>query len=129
MSWIESLGNVYRKSGNCYFVEIKQEDLLAVMKKVREKTPRISSITGTSVAGGFEVLYHFVVGQDAVSIRTRIKRPQIRSVSDIFPGALLIERELFETVGIEPVGHMDLKPLLLDPKHSPKRPAAKEEKK
>ena len=65
-----------------------------------------------------------------INIRTRIsqKKPQIKSIVSHYPGANLIERELWETMGVESVGHPNLKNLLLDEKLSPKKPGLKEEK-
>jgi NADH:ubiquinone oxidoreductase subunit C len=129
MSWFDYLGKVYRISKRCFFIEVKAGNLMEALEKVREKTERISSITGTDTGKGFEITYHFVIGDEVINVKASLKKPQVRSISEIFPGALMLERELYETLGIEPVGHGNLKPLILDPEHSPKKPALKEGRK
>lgn len=128
MNWIEDLGKVYRKGTDSYFIEVPLRELDAVWPKLSEKgIMRISSITVNDLGKELEVIYHFVQGKDIINIKTRIssKKPQIKSITTHFPGAELIERELWEIMGVEPVGHPNLKNFLLDEKFSPKKPGLK----
>ena len=131
MSWIDEIGNVYRKKGDSYFLDVPLRELDGVWPKLRENgVTRISSITVNDTGKELEVIYHFVYNSVIINIRTRIsqKKPQIKSIVSHYPGANLIERELWETMGVESVGHPNLKNLLLDEKLSPKKPGLKEEK-
>jgi NADH-quinone oxidoreductase subunit C len=125
MSFIEGLGRVYRKRGDSYFIEVPMKELDGVWRNLKEnEVTRISSITAVQLEKEFEVIYHFVDGKNIINIKTRVpaRVPQVKSVVEHFPGAELIERELWETMGLEPVGHPNLKHLLLDEKLSPKTP-------
>ncbi len=67
--------------------------------------------------GSFEILYHF--GFDrygaVVSLRVFLERekPEISSLTDIIPGIVYIEREIWELFGISFTGHPGLKHFLL----------------
>ena len=71
-----------------------------------------------------ELIYHFVHGKEIINIKTFIpsRNPKVKSITEHFPGAELMERELWETMGIEPIGHPNLRNLVLDEKLSPKTP-------
>jgi NADH:ubiquinone oxidoreductase subunit C len=130
MSFAEGLGRVYRKRKDCYFIDVPPKELDGALAKLGDNgVTRISSITAGRAGKEFEVIYHFVHEGNIINIRTRIpaKSPQIKSVAAQFPGAELVERELWEMVGLEPVGHLNLKNLLLDGKLSPKKPWLKED--
>ncbi|MDD5044814.1 MAG: NADH-quinone oxidoreductase subunit C [Candidatus Omnitrophica bacterium] len=74
--------------------------------------------TGCDTPEGIEILYHF--GYDKagliVSGRTLLKdkkKPEIDSIAPLFVGAEWIEREMWELLGINFIGHPNLKHLLL----------------
>ena len=79
---------------------------------------RFSIATGTDTPGGLEILYHFSYDKTGqffsvrVLIEDRIK-PEIDSISTLFPAAEWIEREMWELLGINFKGHLNLKRLLL----------------
>lgn len=131
MSWIQEIGNVYRKSDNSYFIEVSLKELDGVWPKLKDHDiARISSITVNDAGKTLEVIYHFVTGPEIINIKTEIPshKPSIKSIVRHYPGAELIERELWETMGVEPVGHPDLRNFLLDGKLSPRKPGLKEDK-
>jgi NADH-quinone oxidoreductase subunit C len=63
----------------------------------------------------FEVLYHFLVNGTEITIRTSCPKddPSVESIINIFPGAVLYEREIHDILGIVPNGHPDLRRLVL----------------
>jgi len=131
MSWIEELGDVYRKRSGSYFLDVHVSELEGIWPKLKEQAvTRISSMTVNDCGKELELIYHFVSGSDIINIKTRVsaRKPQVKSIVSHFPGAELIERELWETMGLEPLGHPDLRNSLLDKKLSPKKPGLKEEK-
>ena len=130
MNWIDGLGKVYKKQNSTYFIEVSLKDLDNVWPKLMERgIDRISSITVNELDKELEIIYHFVQGSIIINIKSLVpkKSPQVKSVVDKFPGAELIEREIWETMGVEPVGHPNLKHLLLDEKLSPKTPGLRSE--
>lgn len=107
------------KSARRIYFTIRKEDVFAVAKFLfRELGLRFSIATGTDLPGGLEILYHFSFDEkgEFYSLRVFIedkKNPQIDSITPIFPGAEWIEREIWEMLGINFLGHPNLKRLLL----------------
>jgi len=80
----------------------------------------LSAITGLDLGDKLEVLYHlFSYGKEKKGVEVTVKvslpktDPKIDSIVDLIPGAALYERENHDMFGIVPVGHPDLRPLLL----------------
>lgn len=74
--------------------------------------------TGQDTPEGIEILYHFAFDKsgEVVSLRTLLtdkKSPRIDSLAVLFPAAEWIEREMWELLGIDFIGHPNLKRLLL----------------
>ncbi|KPK98095.1 MAG: hypothetical protein AMJ95_05965 [Omnitrophica WOR_2 bacterium SM23_72] len=74
--------------------------------------------TGQDTPGGLEILYHFSFDKTGEMISVRVlledkKKPEIDSLVTMFPAAEWIEREIWELLGINFIGHPNLKHLLL----------------
>lgn len=84
---------------------------------------RISSITGVDNGDKIDVIYHFIHKKKTVNIRISVnkKKCAVESITGIYPGANLFERELYEMLGIEVKKHPNLKKLFLSDE-SPKNP-------
>lgn len=126
MSWLQGLGKVYKSSRDAVFIEVLRRDFPRALRAVREKTARISTITGYDSGKDIELIYHFPVGRRLVNLKVRIQRnkPSIETITNLFPGANMFERELHDLVGVDVVGHPNLKRILLD-KTSPRAPLRK----
>ncbi len=79
---------------------------------------RFITASGQHIQGGLEILYHFSFDQtgEIFSLRVLIKnekKPEIESITPVIKGAEWIEREIWEMLGINFVGHPNLKRLLL----------------
>lgn len=79
---------------------------------------RFVIISGIETRKNIEMLYHFSDDSSGamVSLRTFIenkKDPKINSISSIITGASWIEREIHELLGVDFVGHPNLRHLLL----------------
>lgn len=63
---------------------------------------RVNCITGVDYPKEIEVLYHLSRGNEIITLKTRVPktRPEIKTISDLFPGAILFERELAEMLGV-----------------------------
>ncbi|MGC8965327.1 MAG: NADH-quinone oxidoreductase subunit C [Caldimicrobium sp.] len=65
----------------------------------------------------FEVVYQFYNLSDRIALRLRVQVPEedpsIESITDLFPGANFLEREVFDLLGIAFKGHPNLKRILL----------------
>jgi Ni,Fe-hydrogenase III component G len=101
-----------------YFT-IKKEDIFETVKFIfRGLSLRFSIASGLDTPEGIEMLYHFSLDHagEFYTVRTIIedkKNPQIDSITPLFPGAEWIERETWEMLGINFIGHPNLKRLLL----------------
>lgn len=101
------------------YFSIDKKDIVGTVKFLfRELSLRFSTASATDTPEGFEILYHF--SHDAAgqyySVRVTLKdksKPEIDSITPLFPGAEWIEREMWELVGIKFTGHPNLKRLLL----------------
>jgi len=81
----------------------------------RGGTARFVTLTAVDRGEDIELLYVLAVGGTLVSLRTRIPKETSRteSVTDVLPGAELIEKEVSELFGIQFVGHPRQKNLIL----------------
>ena len=75
-------------------------------------------VTGVDYIDHFEVVYHLlsIKHNHSVVLKTRAftrESPSVPSVTDIWHGALLQEREVYDLMGIAFEGHPDLKRIML----------------
>ena len=107
------------KSSRRIYLDMNPADIPAAVKFIfKDLGCRFVIATGTDTPGGIEILYHF--SQDAsgkmISLRTLItdkKNPKIESIAPLFKGAEWIEREIWELLGVNFIGHPNLTHLLL----------------
>jgi len=107
------------KSPRRIYFGVKKEDIVEAAKILfKDLGLRFSIASGIDTPAGLEILYHFSFDEtgEFYSVRVLIedkKNPQIDSISPVFPGAEWIEREIWEMLGINFIGHPNLKRLLL----------------
>ncbi|MGB4521193.1 MAG: NADH-quinone oxidoreductase subunit C [Candidatus Omnitrophota bacterium] len=107
------------KSPRRIYFTIKKEDIFETVRFLfKDLGLRFSIATGTDMPQALEILYHFSFDKtgEFYSLRTLIEdkiKPEIASITPIFPGAEWIEREIWEMLGIKFIGHPNLKRLLL----------------
>ena len=109
----------YQHSPRRIYISIKTEDIREVANLLfKDLKLRFVIASGCDTPEGFEILYHFSFDKtgELFSLRVLIedkKNPQIDSLAPIFSGAEWIEREMWELLGINFLGHPNLKRLLL----------------
>jgi Ni,Fe-hydrogenase III component G len=109
----------YQHSPRRIYCLIKPKDLREVVTLLfKELKLRFATATGCDTPTGLEILYHFSFDKTGEMISVRVtledkKKPEIDSIATIFPGAEWIEREMWELLGINFIGHPNLKRLLL----------------
>lgn len=78
---------------------------------------RLSIATGIDSREGIEILYHMAIDNEGVfiTVKTMVKKPELKmnTFSDFLPAADWIEREIHEMLGVDFIGHHNLKRLLL----------------
>ena len=107
------------KSARRIYLDFRPEDIPEAVKLIfKDLGCRFATATGIDTPTGLEILYHF--SEDAcgkmISLRALIvdkKNPQMQSITPIITGAEWIEREMWELLGINFLGHPNLKHLLL----------------
>jgi Ni,Fe-hydrogenase III component G len=82
----------------------------------QDKHCRLSIATGIDTRDGIEIIYHFTLDETGTyyNIKTVIPKDdlKIKSLATFLPAANWIEREIHELLGVDFVGHPNLKPLL-----------------
>jgi len=108
-----------RSTRRIYFT-IKKEDLLETVEFMfRQLGLRFSTATAIDTPQGIELLYHFSWDPAGEFYTVKVLltdklHPRIDAITNIFPGAEWMEREIWELMGIDFAGHPNLKRLLLD---------------
>jgi len=109
----------YQHSSRRIYFSVEAKDIREVACLLfRDLGLRFAIATGQDTPGGFEILYHFSFDKTGEIISVRIlikdkKKPEVDSLATIFPAAEWIEREIWEMLGINFIGHPNLKRLLL----------------
>ena len=91
----------------------------------------LSTITGVDTGEQIVVIYHLDCG-DRVMLSLKVplpkNDPRLQTVTDVFPGAILYERDLMDMLGVKVEGHPDPRRIFL-PEDWPagKYPLRKEE--
>jgi NADH-quinone oxidoreductase subunit C len=98
---------------------LRPGQVVAAARLLSDRGFAIDTITGVDwlAAGEMEVIYDFfhLTLPMRVVLRTRVPRdrPEVASISGVYPGANWHERETHEFFGLRFLGHPDLSPLLL----------------
>ena len=98
-------------------IMIKPEALVQVSEFFfKEKKFRFVIASGLHTKKGFEILYHFSIDKSGHIINVHVilphEKPEIESLTGLFPAAEWIEREIYELLGIRFSGHPNLVKLL-----------------
>ena len=99
------------------FITVLPQDLVETSRIIKEKLDvfHISTISGRDTGAHIEINYHFARPGVVVTVKTLVDRqaPSIRTITDLFPGAALYEREVHDILGVKFEGHPDPRRLVL----------------
>jgi NADH-quinone oxidoreductase subunit C len=118
----EKLGNkildFFEKNKRRYYIEVNKKDIVDCAKVLFDDLGfRFQTATGVDCEQNFEILYHFSYDKTGQIVSLRVKlnkeKPEIESLTKVFKAAEWIEREIWELLGINFIGHPNLKHLLL----------------
>jgi len=109
---------IFPRNRRRIYVDVPPERSLNVNRIVFEILGgRLATATGKDTPDRIEVLYHYCFDASGivVTVRTWAKKPDCKldSVATIFPGALFIEREIQDILGVCFVNHPDPRRLIL----------------
>ena len=108
------------KSIKRVYFGIDKKDIFKVTQVLfKELELRFITASASDMPDYFEVIYHFSndPAGEIYSVRVILEdklKPEIQSITPLFPGAEWIEREAWEMLGINFKGHPNLKKLLLN---------------
>jgi Ni,Fe-hydrogenase III component G len=114
----EEIVGVYEKSAKRVYIEITANAIVRIAEYIfKELGARFNIASGVDGRNEMEILYHFTVEDINLVISLRVRLPkaklEIDSLTGVFAAAQWIEREIHELLGINFVGHPQLKRLLL----------------
>lgn len=99
------------------FVTVKPEAARRCVEDAWREGGRLATITGVEVRDGIEANYHLCFDEAGLVMTVRTvapwPEPTLESVASFIPGALWIEREIHDLLGLEFVGHPDMRRLIL----------------
>jgi len=114
----EEVLGIQEKSTKRVYIQIKPSAIVGMAQFIfKEIGARFNIASGVDARNHMEILYHFTVEDIDLVISLRVDLPktklEIDSLTPVFTAAQWIEREMHELLGINFVGHPELKPLLL----------------
>jgi len=101
-------GKVYKEGKNEVWFIIPYKKIGDVMKYVFDSgIIRVSSISGYDNGKEIEVIYHLVKENFLLNLKVPVPKDssEIQTITDMFPGAFLLEKELSEMLGVKIIGH------------------------
>ena len=112
------LTNVTSPRSRRVIVDATLDSYRDAIKYLQEKMDcyHLSLINGVDLKTTFEVVYHFWSdknGMFTLKVPLSHDNPEIGTVTDIVPAAMLYEREVHDLFGIEFPGHPDMRRLIL----------------
>jgi NADH:ubiquinone oxidoreductase subunit C len=131
MKLIEELkktGKVYKEGKNEVWFIVPYKKIKDAVKDVLDSgINRISLISGYDNGKEIEVIYHFVKENFLINIKVPVPKEssEIQTITDIFPGAFLLEKELSEMLGVKIIGHPKPGKLFLPEDYREKPPLRK----
>jgi len=114
----EEIIAVYEKSAQRVYIEVEANAIVRMAEYIfKQLGARFNIASGVDGRDEMEILYHFTVEDINLVISLRVRLPktklEIDSLTGVFVAAQWIEREIHELLGINFVGHPQLKRLLL----------------
>jgi len=93
----------------------KKRSRAAMLALKRRGVQHLSTISGVDRGDAITLVYHIDCNPVLLNLKLNLPKrmPKVRTVTDIFPGAILYERDLMEMLGIKGEGHPDPRRLFL----------------
>jgi NADH:ubiquinone oxidoreductase subunit C len=105
---LRMMGKIYREEENEIWSIVPYKKIKDVIEDIfLSEINRISSISGYDNGKEIEVIYHFVKDNFIINLKVLVpkKLNKIETITNMFPGAFLLEKELSEMFGIKIIGH------------------------
>jgi NADH:ubiquinone oxidoreductase subunit C len=125
---LKKIGKVYKEGKNEVWFIVPYKKIKDAVKDVSNSgINRISLISGYDNGKEIEVIYHFVKENFLINIKVPVPKEssEIQTITDMFPGAFLLEKELSEMLGVKIIGHPKPGKLFLPEDYREKPPLRK----
>lgn len=114
----EEIVGIFERSAKRVYIEVHAAAIVRIAEYLfKELGARFNIASGVDGRNEMEILYHFTLEDINLVISLRVRLPktklEIDSLTTVFTAAQWIEREIHELLGINFVGHPQLKRLLL----------------
>jgi Ni,Fe-hydrogenase III component G len=114
----EDVIHVFDRSAKRLYIEIKAQAIVQIAEYIyKELGARFNIASGVDERDHMEILYHFILEDINLLLSLRVtlakSKLEIDSLTTVFTAAHWIEREIHELLGVNFIGHPDLKRLLL----------------
>ncbi|MFP4005101.1 MAG: NADH-quinone oxidoreductase subunit C [Candidatus Hadarchaeia archaeon] len=110
-------GKIKREDQRRIYASVGKDCYLELFDELKKNgLNHLTAITGTDIGEKFEILYHLETGNGTllnISFEVEKENESIESITNIFPGAILYEREIMDMLGLEVKGHPDPRRLFL----------------
>lgn len=109
----------FKKNARRYYVDIRKDDIYEIAEYLFKGLGlRFSIATGIDTRHNIEILYHFSDDKTGTIITLKVfledkAKPEIKSLAPLGKAFEWIEREIHEMLGVNFIGHPNLKRLLL----------------
>jgi len=112
--------NFLEKTPKRVYIDIPSSALFSMASYIfKDLGARFNIASGLDTRHNFEILYHFTFDSVDLIVSLRVvlprTKPEIVSLTPLLEGANWIEREITEMLGINFIGHPDMRRLLLPP--------------
>jgi len=93
--------------------KLRFENILHALRA--QKVTHVSAITGVDTGNVVEVIYHFDCQPAELNLKIPLPKDDLKipTITEIFPGAIMYERDLMEMLGVKVEGHPDPRRLFL----------------
>ena len=127
--YLKTAGLNFREEKGEAWISLEPRNLHDMLSHLKQNGfPRLSAISGVDTGKAVELIYHVFSESYYVNIRVPLPKKglEIKTVTGIYPGANLFEREVHEMLGVFFPGHPNLDLLFLN-ENSPHTPLRKDE--
>ncbi len=99
------------------WVGVAPQEIQKIIRHLRDTHApvHLSTITGVDLGESIGVIYHCVAKGVSLNVHTAVPKgdDRIESITPVLPAAILYEREVHDLLGVEFVGHPDMRRLIL----------------
>lgn len=97
-------------NGRRVFATTDEKRCRAAMLALKQRdVQHLSTISGVDRGDAITVVYHLDCRPALLNLKINLPKstPKVQTITDIFPGAILYERDLIEMLGVKVEGHPD----------------------